>query len=319
MDRHSHDHEGRNAGSLSAGGSAFAFDGHDTALLAETTQRLALPERLFALEELDVLYDCDQKALWTFMRPKGRPSFTPPMLHDFESWQDLIFRSFGPGKTALEYIVLGSRSPGVFCFGGDLALFSDLIRAGNRDGLVAYGRRCVEILDRNIRSLDLPVLTVGMVQGNALGGGFEALLSFDFIIAERGASFGLPEVMFGLFPGMGAHPLLSRKIGSAMADRMIQSGETYSAEHMHELGIVHELAEPGEGVEAVRGFMEKSSRRHSGLVAARKASRISAPVEMAEFYAIVDLWADAALKLTDKDLKLMLRLVSAQDRLARAS
>jgi DSF synthase len=125
--------------------------------------------------------------------------------------------------------------------------------------------------------------------------------------------------MFGLFPGMGAHPLLARKLGTAMADRMILSGDTYSAEYMYELGVVHELAAPGEGVAAARSFMEKSSRRHSGLVAARKAMRVSAPVELTEFYAIVELWADAALGLSEKDLKLMHRLVSAQDKLALAS
>ncbi len=316
MDRHTHDLDRHNADGLSGDGPAFPFAGPEDTLLAQSAQRLDLPERLFALEELDVLYDCDQRALWTFMRPKGRPSFTPPMLADFEAWQGLIAQSFGPGKAALDYLILGSRASGVFCFGGDLELFSRLIRAGDRDALVTYGRRCVEILDANIRALDLPMLTVGLVQGKALGGGFEALLSFDFIIAERGSGFGLPEVMFGLFPGMGAHPLLSRKLGTAMADRIILSGETFSAETMYDLGIVHTLAEPGEGIAAVRDFMEKSGRRHSGLVAARKAMRTSAPVPMAEFYAIVDVWADAALNLSEKDLKLMLRLISAQNRLA---
>jgi DSF synthase len=319
MDRHAHDHGGRELTSSTGDGTSLGADLSEASLLAESEQRLALPERLFALNELDVLYDCENRALWTFMRPVGRPSFTPPMLDDFRNWQNLISSSFGPGRTPLEYLVLGSRSPGVFCFGGDLALFSDLIRSGNRDGLVSYGRKCVEILQRNIHSLDLPMLTIGLVQGKALGGGFEALLSFDFIIAERGSSFGLPEVMFGLFPGMGAHPLLSRKLGTAMADRMILSGDTYSAENLHELGVVHELAAPGEGVAAVRSFMEKSSRRHSGLVAARKAMHVSAPVQLAEFYAIVELWADAALGLSEKDLKLMHRLVSAQDKLALAS
>src|SRR3546814_14577116 len=85
------------------------------------------------------------------------------------------------------------------------------------------------------------MLTIGLVQGAALGGGFEALLSFDYIVAERTATFGMPEIMFGLFPGMGAHALLSRKIGSAMADRLIVSNETYSAEEMYELGIVHQI------------------------------------------------------------------------------
>jgi DSF synthase len=268
-------------------------------LLRRSEDRLAIPDRLFALNELDVHYDSDQRALWTFMRPKARPSFTPHMLAEFELWQSLIAQGFGPGQTRLDFLILGSRSPGVFCFGGDLQLF--------------------EILDRNLRALDLPLLTIGLVQGQALGGGFEALLSFDFIIAERGSTFGLPETMFGLFPGMGAHPLLSRKLGTAMAERLILSDDSYSAESMYELGIVHALAEPGEGVAAVREFMSKSARRHAGIVAARKAMRVSSPVPMAEFYSIVEIWADAAMQLSEKDLKLMLRLVSAQNRLAKAS
>lgn len=287
-------------------------------LVRRSVERLAEPERLFNLRELDVLYESDRAALWTFMRPDGRPSFTPHMLGEFDLWQQLIAGHFGPGRLPLRYLVLGSRSPGVFCFGGDLELFHQLIRAGDRQGLVAYGYRCVEILDRNIRSLDLPIVTIGLVQGQALGGGFEALLSFDFIIAERGSTFGLPEITFGLFPGMGAHPILSRKVGSAIADRMILSSEVYTAEQMYELGIVHQLAAPGKGVEAVRDFMAKSDRRHAGLVNARHAMRVSTPIDLKEFYAIVDLWADAALQLREQDLKLMQRLASAQTRLARA-
>jgi len=291
-------------------------------LLDESNQRLAVPERLLNLDELDVLYDERNQSLWTFMRPKDRPSFTPTMLADFEQWQGLIKQSFGPDKVPLRYLVLGSRAPGVFCFGGDLALFHGLIRERNREGLAAYGYRCVEILDRNMHALDLPVLTIGLVQGQALGGGFEALLSFDFIIAERGSTFGLPEVTFGLFPGMGAHAILSRKLGSALADRIILSNETYTAEDMYDLGIVHQIAPAGEGLAAVREFMAKSDRRHAGLVNARRAMRAATPIAMSEYYEIVDLWADAALQLREQDLKLMQRLAGAQARqsqLAKAS
>lgn len=293
-------------------------DGHED-LLAQSAQRLAVPAELLALQELDVLYDEPAEALWTFMRPAGRPSFTPPMLSDFATWQRLIAGNFGPGSLPLKYLVLGSRAPGVFCFGGDLELFQGLIRSGNRAGLAEYGYRCVEILHRNINALDLPILTIGLVQGQALGGGFEALLSFDHIIAERGSTFGLPEVMFGLFPGMGAHAILSRKLGAASADRIILSNETYTAEQMYELGIVHQLAEPGAGVAAVREFMAKSSRRHSGLVGARRASRRANPLTLQELCDIVDHWADAALQLRESDLKLMHRLASAQARLPRAA
>jgi DSF synthase len=288
-------------------------------VVAESLRHLAVPQELYSLNELDVFYEDELKALWTYMRPQGRPSFTPTMLRDFVAWQRLISEGFGPGRLPLKFLVLGSRSPGVFCFGGDLELFQRLIRDGNRDGLVQYGYRCVEILDRNARALELPMLTIGLVEGSALGGGFESLLSFDVLIAERGATFGLPEVIFGLFPGMGAHAFLTRKLGSAMAERMILSNETYSAEQMYEMGIVHVLAEPGEAASACRDYMQKSRRRHMGLVKARQAMRTASPGPLDELKRIVDLWADAALGLTEQDLKVMNRLAKAQSRLAKAA
>jgi len=285
-------------------------------LFAESALHAAIPEELFALKELDVLYEDGTASLWTYMNPEGRPSFTPAMLEDFEAWQDLIKTGFGEGKVPLRYLVLGSRADDVFCFGGDLELFQKLIRDRNREGLVEYGHRCCAILDRNIRTLDIPMLTIGLVQGAALGGGFEALLSFDYIIAERQSTFGLPEVMFGLYPGMGAHALLSRKLGSAMADRIIVSNETYTAEQLYEMGLVHELAEPGDGVNAVRDFIKRSERRHAGLVGARRATKRVWQLELAELNRITEMWADTALQLREQDLKVMNRLVAAQARLA---
>ncbi len=291
----------------------------DEFLVVDSATHAGLPADLFALRELDVLYDSDTQVLWTYMRPEGRPSFTPSMLADFEAWQRLIMQGFGPDKAPLRYLVLGSRSPGVFCFGGDLKLFQGLIERRDRDGLVRYGHRCCAILHRNIAALDIPMLTIGLVEGAALGGGFEALLSFDYIVAERGATFGLPEIMFGLFPGMGAHALLSRKIGSAMADRIIVSNETFTAEQMYDYGLVHHLAENGEGLEACREFIRKSERRHSGLVHSRKAMKVAWNLELSELNRITELWADAALQLREQDLKVMSRLVAAQRRLANVA
>lgn len=288
-------------------------------LVTASQRHLAIPDELFRLNELDVLYEDSRQTLWTYMRPVGRPSFSPAMLGDFVNWQRLIGDNFGPGKVPLRFLVLASRSPGVFCFGGDLELFQRLIRERDRAGLAQYGYKCVEILQRNTQCLDLPMLTIGLVEGAALGGGFEALLSFDYIIAERGATFGLPEVMFGLFPGMGAHAYLSRKLGTAMADRLIVSNETYTAEQMYDLGIVHKLAEPGEGLNACREFIDKSERRHGGLVSSRKAMKVAQPIRLEELKRIVDLWADAALQLREQDLKVMSRLASAQTRLSRAA
>ena len=298
--------------------SAIGFGSGDAHLIEESVRHRAIDPKLFALDELDCMYESQTATLWSYMRPQGRPSFTPTMLRDFESWQRLIGAEFGPNKVPLRYLVLGSRSPGVFCFGGDLALFQQLIRTGNRQGLANYGFRCVEILHRNMHSLDLPMLTIGLVEGAALGGGFEALLSFDFLIAERGATFGLPEILFGLFPGMGAHAILSRRIGSAMADRLILSNETYTAEQMYELGLVHQLAEPGEGLKACREFIKRTERRHPGVVNARKAMKRTRPIDLRELKDIVELWADAAIQLSEQDLKVMSRLTRAQERVAHA-
>ena len=96
------------------------FGGGDEHLVAHSKHHFSIDRQLFDLAELDILYQAENAILWTFMRPNGRPSFTPPMLRDFEDWQRLIGENFGPGQVPLRYLVLGSRAPGVFCFGGDL-------------------------------------------------------------------------------------------------------------------------------------------------------------------------------------------------------
>ena len=155
--------------------SVVGFGAGDEHLVQHEPKLARLDRELFELDELDVLYRPDDATLWTFMNPGGRPSFTPSMLHDFEAWQRLIVENFGPTQVPLRYLVLGSRAPGVFCFGGDLSLFERLIRSRDRDGLARYGYRCVEILHRNMHSLDLPMLTIGLVQGAATRHGKRAI------------------------------------------------------------------------------------------------------------------------------------------------
>ena len=73
-------------------------------LLVESKRNLSISDDLFNLSELDLLYEDRSATLWTFMKPEGRPSFTPPMLQDFERWQQLIPQSFGAGKVPLRYL-----------------------------------------------------------------------------------------------------------------------------------------------------------------------------------------------------------------------
>ena len=253
------------------------------------------------------------------MTPTERPNFNEPMLQDFETWQSEIVRTLGAAETGLRYLVLGSRFPRVFNYGGDLELFTKHILAGDRAGLEAYGKACVRILHRNMLGLGLPLITIALVQGEALGGGFESILSFDVVIAERDARFGLPEAMFGLFPGMGAHSFLSRRLGSARAEEMIRTSRIYSAEELHALGLVHVLAEPGKGEEAAQDYIRRNHRYHAGQLGARRAARLVENISLRELEDIVEIWADAALGLNPGQLKMMGRLAGAQTRLSLAS
>lgn len=272
-------------------------------------------EALFDLEQLEVSWEESSGALWTFMRPLGRPSYNPGLLQDFHGWQRGIKAMFADRPNDLNYLVLGSRVPRVFNLGGDLDLFVAKIHARDRQALVDYGNSCVRILHQNMNGLGLPVITIGLAQGDALGGGFESLLSFNVIVAEKGAKFGFPENIFGLFPGMGAYSLVARRIGVAKAEQMILSGKIYSAEEMHEMGLVHILAEPGEGITEVCNYIERNHRRKNGARAVYQAGQVVNPVTLKELEDIVEIWADACLELGDRDVKAMQRLVSAQNRL----
>jgi DSF synthase len=163
-------------------------------------------------------------------------------------------------------------------------------------------------------SFDLPVITIALVQGDALGGGFEAALACNLIIAEKGARFGLPEVLFNLFPGMGAYNFLSRRLGAAQAERIILSGRIYSADELHAMGIVDLVVEDGLGEDAMRDYIDRNLRRHQAEYAIYWARQLANPVRLAHLRAPAAAWVDAALNLTESELRKLARLTAAQDR-----
>ena len=273
--------------------------------------------KLFDLGQIDVQWEPEVGTLWAFITPLDRPNYNLGLLRDTMAWQMEAKKVFGAGDGNLKYMVLGSRFPGVFNLGGDLEMFARCIESQDREALRQYSHLCVDIVDRVWHCNDMPVVNIALAQGDALGGGFEALMCFDVIIAERQARFGLPEVLFGLFPGMGAYSILARRLGHAVAERMILSGKVYTAEEMHEMGIVTVLADPGQGEEVARDYIQSNMDRHAGHVGVYRAGRRVEPLDLSELRDIVDGWVDTAMKLTDKDLKMMRRLAAAQTRLHR--
>jgi DSF synthase len=150
------------------------------------------------------------------------------------------------------------------------------------------------------------------VQGDALGGGFECALSSDVIVAEESAQMGLPEIMFNLFPGMGAYQLLARRIGVRAAEQLILSGRVLPAKKLHEMGVIDVLAKDGQGESAVQQWIANNRRRQNGMQAVFGLRQLCNPISREELDAVAQSWVDAALRLTERDLRLMGWLMRAQ-------
>jgi DSF synthase len=155
---------------------------------------------------------------------------------------------------------------------------------------------------------------MALVQGDALGGGFETALSFDVVVAERSAKMGLPEILFNLFPGMGAYSFLSRRMDAMRAEKMIMGGQIFTAEQLHGMGLVDVLAEDGQGEAAVYDYIQKNAHRRNAHMAIYKTRRRVNPISYEELRDVVDIWVDAVFRLTPADLSKMARLTMAQDR-----
>jgi DSF synthase len=266
--------------------------------------------------ELDLTINPHDEAIWCFMRPAGPPSFTPTLLRELISMRRTLQRMFAnlrPGEAApIKYFVGGSRIPGIYNLGGDLSFFIDCIRARNLEALRNYAHDCVDVAYHMTVAFHLPLVTIALVQGDALGGGFEGALSFNVLVAEKNAKFGLPEILFNLFPGMGAFSFLSRKLDAARAHKMIVSGRIYSATELYDLGLIDVLAEEGRGEEAVRDYIVQNRRQHTVHQRIRDVSMRVNPLSLEELHDVTDIWAEHAMRLAEPDLRNMERLANAQ-------
>lgn len=264
--------------------------------------------------QLKTFYDRHSNVAWGYMNSAPRPCFTDVLLREIVDWFGEIARQADhPEEPDAQYVVVASAHAGVYNLGGDLNLFRQLIEARDRESLYKYAQACIRPLFLNAMHLNRPqIKTITLVQGDALGGGFECALSGNVLIAERGTKMGFPEILFNLFPGMGAMSLLGRRVGNTLAEKVILSGKLYLAEELHELGAVDVLAEPGGGEQAVYEFIRKEARQRNGALALRAAREITQPISHDELMRIAEIWVDAALRLEPKDLRMMERLVSRQ-------
>ena len=268
-------------------------------------------------DQLRATFDPEMAAMWLRWNPKPRPCFSPALLTACNDYCQFLKQRSGliehNGEAhAVDYSILCSAVPRVFNLGGDLDLFTGLIAEGNRAGLMEYGMACIRVVYQNLVSYDLPLTTVSLVQGECLGGGFEAALSSQVVIAERSARFGFPEIMFNLFPGMGAVSFVLRRSNMRVAEELTGSGKIFSADELLQQGVIDMVVEDGEGPAAVYEYIRTKGRAMRALFQIRRRVRQLAWEELED---IVTIWVDAALRLNPRDLRLMGHLVARQDRL----
>ena len=284
--------------------------------MATNPLKLSEANNLFA--QIRLTFNPSSSTLCVFWNPKPRPSFNFGLLRELESLQGLIKDSEGcvlnEGEIqSFNFILFTSEVPKFFNLGGDLELFARCVRDNDKDTLLEYAELCVNVLYGSTQACYTDKLTVALVCGDALGGGFESALSGNILIAERSARMGTPEILFNLFPGMGAYTYLARRVSKSKALEMILSGRVYEASELYDLGVVDVLAEDGDGQATAELHLKRLSKSFNGTSGMLHAVMKSDPISLDELMGITHTWVDYALNLTERDLKMMQRLVKAQN------
>ncbi len=261
-------------------------------------------------------YEAETRSIWCWMHPEPRPCLNTHLMDELFQFQLQLTSTYANQDTGtvwpFRHLILASKIPCIYNLGGDLELFKHYILSDDEEGLRDYAYKAINLVVRNINNLDLPITTIALVQGQALGGGFETALSCDIVIAERSSQLGFPEILFNLFPGMGAYHLLARRIGASLAERIIMSGQTYGAGELYDMGVIDILAEDGEGVLAAKEYMKSHNQSHKTTRSMKRIRQIVHPITQESLYTIVDIWVDAAMDLREKDITKLDRLLQLQ-------
>jgi len=276
------------------------------------------------VDRVTLLKDKPCRATWVEMRQQSIPCFDVELLDNMleagEALGDRFRREAGiqsqprlSGRDLFQ-VTCSDAKDGTFSLGGDLGSFIKWIEAGDEQNLRLYAGKCVQMVDMAQLHFGAPVETIAVVEGDALGGGFECALAHHKICATVGARFGFPEVKFGMFPGMGAVSALTRKIGAAKAQWLIESGKTITATQGAEMGIVDKVTyEAGARGAAARYMAQVVNNR--GRAAMLEALLIARqPVPRQELVDIVNLWIDNALHLPQENIELMRTILKSQGR-----
>ena len=270
------------------------------------------PSRPDSSQFLGSYFDASYGIQWNILRPDAPRRITPQLLDGILKLQQEFVASC-KNSSEVKYQVFSSEIPGVFSLGGDLKFFANCAQTKNETALRKYGNEAIEVSYNRATNFNLPITTISLVKGVALGGGFEAALAANYLIAEKQATFSFPETRFGLFPAHGAFTFLRQRLPVRKAEEIIYSGKTYTAEELLETGVVDKVCANGEGDAATTQFIRKRHQQHQGIHAMREMVQKFAPIDREELYSIVDHWVDSVMRLNEKQLRMIEALAKTSE------
>lgn len=257
-----------------------------------------------------------EQVLWITLHrdaATGLQNFTPDLVQEFRSLVEDLHDD-RQRRPLPPYAVVQSADPDYFSMGGDLRFFRGCIQRGDAATLREYSMRCLDLLLSWNGKLKDTTTSVSLVQGRALGGGFEMALSTDYLIAEAHSTFGFPEIMFGLFPCTGAMGLLASRIGPRNAERMMTNKKIYGAAELYEMGLVDEICPTGQGELAVERFIANHASRMKARLKVQQSRFRHETLAHAEGVRVVEDWVETAMCLSPEELRSMDMLIMMQAR-----
>jgi enoyl-CoA hydratase len=190
-------------------------------------------------------------------RPEARNAVNPAVAEGIEAALDEIEADDST------WVGILTGEPPVFCAGADLKE----INAGNAAGLATKRGGFGGVVQRE-RSKPL----IAAVDGPALAGGTEIVLSCDLVVASSTATFGIPEVKRSLVAAAGGLFRLGRKIPLNVAMELALTGDPIDAERAHHFGLVNRLVEPGQALDAAIALAEQICA--NAPIAVRESRRV---------------------------------------------
>lgn len=202
----------------------------------------------------------------TFNRPEKRNCLDDDVLLEFES----LVRQVRDDREVRVLIVTGRGK--AFCAGADTGALKGNDHLGDR-AIVARERasRFPRLIGRTIDLVShLDVITIGAINGYAVGGGWSIALAFDFSIAVEGAEFWVPEVDLGIpYRGIPAQVLASR-MGPWSAKEATLLCRHYKAEELLAMRVINQVVEPKDLMSTARALASTLVAKSASAVAASK-------------------------------------------------